>query len=257
MNEEYLKKIARFGDEYRQKFLPEAQSRDTLSSIWWQALLFFFGRAYYQGRRDTVSKKVHDASVGVLNQLFADSDKDSTYNRMKSDNWQKLSSQLKVVIGKGKVGKPADIELTIDTFRYIGSIPSKNIVAFSVDQIREGKLKRHYNQLQRSKSSDGIRSVGPKIASFYLRDIVSLFGLEDTILPDDLVLLQPIDTWVRKIAFQVGLIDNLNERDDAVRQKIVEACNRLQLSSLKFNQGAWFMGYHSFEIVLRNLNVIN
>jgi hypothetical protein len=258
MSEGYLlDKIARFGDEYRRVFLTEKSRRENLSSVWWEALLFFFARAYYQGRRDTVSKKVHEAAVGVLNELFADSDKDKAYGRMKLDNWQKLSDELKVVIGKGKVGKSADIKLTIDTFKFIGSLPSKNIVSFSVEQIKTGKLREHYNQLQRSKSSSGIHSVGPKVASFYLRDLVSLYELDRYVLGDDLVLLQPIDAWVRKIALKIGLIGDPEEKDKVIRQRIVEACDRAGLSSVKFNQGAWFLGYHSFEIVLRNLDVIS
>lgn len=257
MNHEHLKKIARFGDEYCRVFLTERSHLHTLSSDWWKALLFFFARAYYQGCRDIVSMKVHKTAVDVLNHLFAEADKEAAYSRLKSSDWQTLFNDLTLVIGKGRVGKPADIKLTVDTFKYIGSLSSKNIVSFSVEQIKQGKLRQHYNELQRSKSTKGIHSIGPKVASFYLRDIVSLYELDAYVSPADLVLLQPIDTWVRKLAFNIGVTSDLDERDTVIRQKIVETCNRLGISSLKFNQGAWFLGYHSFDILLRNLEVIN
>jgi hypothetical protein len=257
MNQEYLKKIARFGDEYRQLFLFSKYQADAVATDWWQAILFFFGRAYYQGRKEIVSMKVHEAAVGVLNRTFANGNRDAVYEEMKSDNWRKLTNELELVIGKGKVGKPDDIKMTTETLRYVGSLPSKNIVAFSVAEIRAGRLREHYNNLQASKSDNGIHSVGSKIASFYLRDVVSLFALESFVSSEDLVLLQPIDTWVRKVSVKIGLVGNQNEDENLIRQRIVEACNLAQLSSLKFNQGAWFMGYHSFEIVLRNLEVIN
>lgn len=256
MNEGDLKKIAHFGEEYRNEFLPDLSRRDKLSSAWWEALLFFFEHAYYQGRRDTVSKEVLDACVGVLNELFPEGDKEASYDRLRFSNWRALSDRLAMVIGKGKVGKPGDIRLTVDTLKYIGTVPSKNIVAFSVHQIKNNKLHEHYTQLQHSKSRNGIRSVGPKISSFYLRDVVSLYELEKYVVPQDMVFLQPIDTWVRKVASRIGLTKQ-DDDDDTIRTKVVEACHSLDISPLKFNQGAWYLGYRSFEIVLRNLSVVN
>lgn len=82
-----------------------------------------------------------------------------------------------------------------------------------------------------------------------------MYSLEEYMSKEDLIFLQPIDTWVRKVAFKVGIIDN-NEKDLLVREKIVKACLDLNVSTVKFNQGAWFLGSNSFDIVLENLDKI-
>ena len=83
-----------------------------------------------------------------------------------------------------------------------------------------------------------------------------MYSLERLISKDDLVYLQPVDTWVRKVAFKTGIIDDIKLSDTQVRQKIVEACQNLDISTIKFNQGAWHVGYYAFDIVLKNLDKI-
>ena len=58
------------------------------------------------------------------------------------------------------------------------------------------------------------------------------------------------------MAYQIGLIKKMDEKDFIVRNEIVNACNELGEPSIKFNQGAWYLGANSFEIVMRNLDKI-
>jgi hypothetical protein len=83
-----------------------------------------------------------------------------------------------------------------------------------------------------------------------------MYSLEKYMSKEDLIFSQPIDTWVRKVALKVSIIDKNNEDDSIVREKIVKACLDLNVSTIKFNQGAWFLGHNSFDIVLENLNKI-
>jgi len=70
---------------------------------------------------------------------------------------------------------------------------------------------------------------------------------------EDLVCLQPVDTWVRQVAYEAGMIKNLDEPDKKVRINIVEACLKSDVSTIRFNQGAWYLGYHSFELLINKL----
>jgi len=82
------------------------------------------------------------------------------------------------------------------------------------------------------------------LASFILRDTVWLLNLEKTIPPQDLIYLQPIDTWIKRISFELwedfhafewGVFKN--KVDELVLAKrIVENCIRLGISSIKFNR---------------------
>ena len=61
---------------------------------------------------------------------------------------------------------------------------------YSLNKIDRGELDELWNSLRQN-----ITQVGPKIASFYLRDLVSLFGLELKIPVDEQIMyLFPIDT---------------------------------------------------------------
>ena len=183
---------------------------------------------------------VQERVTEVLNSFFSNSKKDIEFEIMMNEKWKAIEEELKKVIGKGKIGKGADIEMTINSLQFISMLPKKNIVTYSLKEIKEGDLNKLYRNLQKRYSKDGIYSVGPKIASFYLRDLVSLFDYDKYINEDDSILLQPIDTWIRQVAFNIGLTNKRNQNDKEVRDIIVSECNKHGLSPIKFNQGAWF-----------------
>jgi hypothetical protein len=144
------------------------------------------------------------------------------------------------LIGHG-VGKRRDRLMVLDALRFIRSLPNWNIVIHSLDQIRAGNLRRHYEELQQ------IVQVGPETAAFYLRDLCTLFGVD--LKGDDSLVTQPIDTWVTRIAEHLGVTGS-GEQDDVVRKRIVEACAIAGVSSSEFNAGAWYLGTHSFALAL-------
>lgn len=75
-------------------------------------------------------------------------------------------------------------------------------------------------------------------------------------MEEDLICVQPIDVWVRKIASKAKIIDDPEEKDEIVRKNIVEACLDSGVSVIKFNQGAWYLGHNSFDILIDNLERI-
>ncbi len=66
--------------------------------------------------------------------------------------------------------------------------------------------------------------------------------MEDCLRPEDYYLIMPIDTWVRQVC------DKLQIKADA--KAIAIACQENGVSAIKFNQGAWYLGSHSFSILL-------
>jgi hypothetical protein len=79
-----------------------------------------------------------------------------------------------------------------------------------------------------------IRGVGPKIASFFLRDVALHYGLEPA---EDRHLLQPIDLWVRRFA---RMLDRSldGKPDPVVARWIVDRSQRPELA----NAGLWYFG---------------
>lgn len=171
-------------------------------------------------------------------------------------NWEPLKKELEKKIGKGKVGKARDVEMVISTLKYISRISNRNIIVHSIERINSGKIEDHYKELQyQYNQANGIYQVGPKIASLYLRDVVSLFQLEDKLSEDDYIYLQPIDTSVRKVAIKIGLVTNSENEvnDEEIRKKIVKLCQEFHCSPLQFNHGAWYTGNYAFDLLFDNL----
>jgi len=249
-------KIIGFGERFEREYLSKAYLEhkniniERLRDDWWEALKLFLTRAFYQGRRDEVSERVEKEILGVLRRYFDDlSERGNNFKTLKASNWNFLKRILKGKIGRGKIGRGRDIDMTIDALEFISRLPEKNIVCYSIEMIEKGKLKELWCNLQKSKSRHGIRSVGPKTASLYLRDLVIVLGLQQKISYNDLVFLQPVDTWVMQIAKKIGIKE---KEDENVRREIIKICQERE-SAIRFNEGAWYIGTHSLEILLEML----
>lgn len=132
----------------------------------------------------------------------------------------------------------------------LASNNTSNIAVHIRDLIGYGDTTEAYNFIKE------ICGIGEKIASFYLRDIVYLAGLDEKNI-SDLHLLQPIDTWLEqtlKILFNSDVPKNLQEK----QKLIVDLCKESEVSSISFNQGAWVLGSQiagEFETFKRALTV--
>lgn len=250
MNENTLRAILQAGEQYQQRLLKD-YSIDVLLSDSWEALKFFFGRAFYQGRRDSLSERVNKTSVDILEQ---------EYRRLGGvfDDAAVASMQtaLQSKIGRGMVGKAGDVQMVIGTLRYIRDLPQQNIVSYSVQRIKDNQIRAHYYELQKSQSAGGIYQVGTKVASFYLRDLVCVSGLLHHVTQDEEDYVQPIDVWVQTVAVKTGLVTS-TEKGEQTRQAIIKYCNENGCSSLQFNQGAWYLGSHAFSFLLEHLETCN
>ncbi|MCL4523253.1 MAG: hypothetical protein M1453_07850 [Acidobacteria bacterium] len=248
VNKKIIETIVSFGELYKREFLikrPEFQKK-SLERDWWSGLRLFLNHSFYQGRRDEVSTKVEAKAMPVLSRYFENRSAD----RLSATDFGRLARDLRGVIGKGKIGKGRDVEMLVDIFRFVSELQEKNLAHHSVRRIRDGRLKEHCEELQ------NIEQIGPKIATFYLRDLVCIYDLEDRVRPQDLQFLQPMDVWVRKVAHTLGITSSENPPGHDPQSGIIEACRRCKVSALKFNQGAWYLGKHAFEILVKHLDKV-
>jgi len=213
---------------------------------WWEALKFFFSKVLFQGRRDEVSMRVYNKVIELLGKWFDKPDKDKEFDRLASEEWREIEYELSKYIspqarrfGNKPIGKRGDIRLVKDALKFISRIRDKNVVMYAIRRIREGKLRELFTELI------NISFVGQKTASFFLRDLVFLFELEKYINEEDIMFLQPIDTWVRKVAADILKLTGI--RDDELKREIVK---RLGRKSIWFNAGAWYIGSNSYRVVI-------
>lgn len=247
-NRTLVEAIASYGIMHYETYLGDLDP-ERLAGDFWAALDFFFARACFQGRRDEVSAKVYVAVIDVLAPNFANAHGLANYEALRQQRWKPIEHALSARIGKGHVGKARDIAMVLSALDFIGRAPERNIVRYSLGHISAGRLNAHHVELQRSQSPSGIVQVGPKIAALYLRDVVWIFQLHQAVSAQDGYCLQPVDTWVRKLARRLNLVDE-NATDQAIQEAIVSLCECNGVSPILFNQGAWYVGINSFDVLL-------
>jgi hypothetical protein len=250
VDDKALEGILDCGRRYRTTMLLPYWIPEKLACDWRPAFDFFLGHACYQGRRDDVSQKVDDATREVLAaSLYAAPDwSDPQFTEFRS------LLEERVGAGVGKAGKARDVEMVISALRFVTQLPDHNLVAYSIGQLRAGELAAHYVDLQAARSPDGIVQVGPKIAAFYLRDLVSLFALDGCVTAEEFGLLQPVDVWVRRLVARLGLAAEAAS-EETIRASIIDVCNAHGYSPLLFNQGLWYLGTHALDLLLECLGV--
>jgi hypothetical protein len=86
-----------------------------------------------------------------------------------------------------------------------------------------------------------IKGIGDKIASFVIRDVVSIMGLEGSVSKEERVFLQPVDIWIRRTTQIIWRLDG-RMPDWVLAIKTVSELDKLGLSGVRFNQGAWHYG---------------
>lgn len=243
MNPNIVAQIISYGQRYADDNIAEYKlKRDALRSNHWQALDYLFSKVFYQGRRDSISTKVRKQATNVL----------SKYPEIQQGIWtdktiQAIIEELKTCIGPGYVGKGGDIKMVEGILRYLMAIEDRNIVKHSITIIETKGLQTMYDELKT------LYQVGDKIASFYLRDLIQIFDLNCT--TEDAQYLQPIDTWVRKIALKLG-ISKEEDTDPAIVQAITLLCAECGQSYLMFNQGIWYLGANSFDLLIEQLKAL-
>jgi len=126
--------------------------------------------------------------------------------------------------GNAKVNKLSVIELVQSEMQS----QDHNIVLWAKEQLEADRTRQAHAALRR------INGIGPKIASFFLRDVAWWFEA----FPNyDRVLLQPIDTWVKRA---VHALDQRAKGKEG--EWIVQTSRELGVCPEAINTGMWYFG---------------
>ena len=102
---------------------------------------------------------------------------------------------------------------------------------------------------------DGIWSIGPKIASLILRDVVYIYELGNYLSDEEYYFLQPIGTWVHNLSKRIELVDR-RKIYKVEAKDITDKCFELGVNPIHYNQGVWYIGSNSLKILLQNIDKI-
>lgn len=278
MDTKTLVKIAEFHKDYENENLKERikSKREYLKSPK-DALFFILSYSFYQGRLDKISGKFEKKAKKALEKFFRETDPFSSNSfrripiikyieekkkKLKAFEYEKelkpRYSKLLESLEANGVSKRGDRLMVASLINFIESSEEKNLVKMIIQKIKSKKLEEVYNEL------DGIWSIGSKIASLILRDIVYIYKLEPYLDKESYYYLQPVDTWVHQVSKELKLIDLEKAKDKNGKSKIYEdeakditdKCFEFGVNPIHYNQGAWYVGSNSLQILLKNVEMI-
>lgn len=256
MIKEKLQVVAhRFGKEYQNEFLykdkEKQELQNSLTNDWYEALKFFFRKSFMGGRRKDLSHQFLDGALKALDEFNLK----NKINEFKN-NWKRESKALEKKLKEAGVNNQQDRKMVLSTIEFILKLKDYNLIKYCVDEIESKRIENLYMEL------DKIYGVGDKKVSLFLRDVVCVFDLEKKIENNKQIYLQPIDTWMEKIAEKLNIVEKseiekaLNENRKSLekaRRVIVQRCKEAEVSPIEFSQGAWYIGVHAFDILIENL----
>ncbi len=231
------KSVEQYGRLYMRRFLQDQiTSKDSIHSDWRKALDFLFSKVFYRGRRDELSERFMRATLKTLKEVNLD----SGYDKQILDDLMKSNG----------VNNHKDRKMVCEVLDFILNLPASydhNIVKYTIERIESGGIVNIFNEL------NAIYAIGDKLSSFYIRDTVLVFDLENHLQADDFKYCQPIDTWVKQVAVKLGIISPQEGDIETIKSAIIVGCQEASTSPLLFNAGAWMVGAKSFDLLIEQL----
>lgn len=235
-----FKKIESFGNVFEKKYLNN-WNKEKILNDWIYSLKFFFEHSFMRGRRDTLSIKFKDKAIEVLELTF--------FKNIKYD-LEQLSKDLEQ---KG-VNNKGDRIMVCDTIKFIRELQNPNIASYIIAKLKKDEQEAYKELIE------NIKYVGDKIATLYIRDLCWIFDIK----LKNYKFVFPIDTWVKQIINRLKILDKKilqskelqKVREEEVKEKAINVCLENDIDPIKFNAGIWYIGTHSLEILLNNLDKI-
>lgn len=214
---------------------PAEKSQEEMRGLgtggWQPALAIFY--AHYAFERAGAPRSWGPLARSIVQDL----PKDSNFANLPELAWNKFTSRVDkpnrktnpLAVGASKMPATAFIrELSRDRH---------NIISWAARMTAHGEASVASAQLR------SLQGIGPKIAAFFLRDVVTSYGVSESVL-DDRACILPIDVWLRRgIAELVGRPDLANESHDAQASDAAIAwadSHKLRIATL--DAGLWVLG---------------
>jgi endonuclease III len=237
MSIKIAEKCRKIADEYGQRYKEEIMDSDRwtpqlLSNDWFLSLEFWFNKSFFRGRLDSISENFKDKALSVIKDFG------------KEKLFDISNEEIEKALLKAGVNNHIDRKMVIQTLEFIRNLNAHNIVTHCLSKIEKDQTKESYDELQK------IYGIGSKLASLFLRDICFIYMI-DLSDKEQLICLQPVDTWVKQVAVKLGIPGCTQKmREIDVVEPIVSYCLQNKISPLLFNAGAWYIGARSFDLLI-------
>lgn len=256
MNVNVFQQLERIGKDHIDVWISKVSKRKLISDNY-EAFKHFIEYGFYRNRRDELARTYFTYAHNALDMLTRQIEPSKKVQHLyrKGEN---ITNQFTILAKK--TGKVHSTDCKFLTSACNELIPKLEKYRYNVLEYSYSFLEKH-DLFGLHKELDRIKGVGQKIASLYLRDALMLYekmpGVKkysDKLTQEELMLVYPIDTWVRKISQRI-----LNEEgsDIEIANKIIQVCNNNGISAINVNHGIWYLGSKSQEFLLDNLERIS
>lgn len=246
------------------------------------AALTMLNHFFMRGRNDELSNKYFKITRSALNKLKDENysgdflqvikvvdeglkndvrdffQKQSTKNTLNSDrrgdfsrlfeHTTLISGLLNETIADKKLNNDVDFQMIIGALSFINKHKEKNVTNYCLKQIEDNKTAELFCELK------DIYGVGDKLASFYLRNLAALFFPEKEFQKDEMKYYLPIDTWIVQVLKHFKNAEkgykNVSYNPDEAKNDMINLIQEYSLNPIAFNQGCWYVGYHSFDLIV-------
>ncbi len=230
-----------YGNRYKNEMLKEAnEDKDVISNDCYKSIEFLFSRIFYRGRHDKLSEKFKNKALKVIREFCGE---EKVF----------VPDGLEDLLKKEGVNNRVDRRMVFEVLKFISNSLKNyqsNIVKYTIELIEAGRIKEVFRVL------NNIYGIGDKTASFYLRDVIIVYGLERKLTLEDFQHCQPIDTWIRQVTVKLGIIGeswDVSRDLYKIKSAIIKKCQMNNVSPLLFNAGAWMVGAKALELLLEKI----
>ncbi|MFX1450551.1 MAG: hypothetical protein ACFFCM_06900 [Promethearchaeota archaeon] len=246
MNSKFMK-ISKFASYYERMILSFYISNN-LQNNWLDALYFFFHCVFFGGRRDNLSKVYKEHAFEIIKKFTIQGKK------LDNDIIEEIDNKLNEKTSSDYKFPDKDKKMVNEILTKLQEIPNYNIVNYTLQYLRKWNPE-DINII--NEEIEKIHGIGRKKTTLFFRDLADINHLEeqepegfDKYQKEQIYkYFQPIDVWVSRVASHLGINNNLKADDKALH--IVRKCFELRekVSPIKFNQGAWIMGWICGQVV--------
>ena len=228
-----IKGLSLLGEVYTHRLQNEFKRFGNIEKDWRVALKFFLKN--YAFERQGAPKAYPDSAVKAFD--LADKKADRPGKDLAKEVWKKFCQLIPATNPDRNPLSTKEDPQSIDILSFCAQMDKYgyNIFQFALDGIKKDLLQTHNSLVK-------IRGIGPKIASFFLRDVAFLGNISINELEklQDRSLLQPVDVWVRRT---VSFLDGSSgQKDEEIAKRLVEMAVAAQCCPLSLNAGAWYLG---------------
>lgn len=236
-----IETIAAFHEPYRDKHLESVEETECGDDPF--RLRFFLKKAMAGARHESTSADYREAAEAVINQ-HEDRIKEWVDGGagIEQDEFERMLCEEELTNG---ADRQMVYDIINDLLTDLDGEP--DFVEYTKTKITDGEIDLVYDRLT------DVHNIAQKKAALFLRDTVDIWDLEDQLSQDDYRYVFPVDTQVRQVATRTGIVGKDVSRNQLITSGI-KACRQSEVSPITFNQGAWYLGANSFEVVMDNLD---